>query len=505
MAHCKIMMRVLLSSPSDTQEEREIVMKVVDDINVMNKNTLFGIELVMWEKDVPPRIIMKDGQSDIDRTFDYQHADMLIGIFNKIAGEGTQHEISEAIGNYVSYNFPEIKLYFREENKKFPKKINDLKKYFFKKGICCVYNSLDIFQDNLRRHIQVYFDNFTKKFSRSSVINLHLPEIANLKINSYRLFYYRTKMRGMTIRDLSKKSQLSQAKIKKYEKVIIDDISNVTFPDCTYADMCKLEEALEINHCNLEMQKNDERAIEEYQYYKRSKGLVKMNFEPSIKYKAVIFDFDGTIANPKSEKNTWQKIWTLLGYTLDICQSLHALYDRKEIGHQEWCDKTAEYFKQRHMKKSDLASIISDTHLIEGTSEVLTSLHNAGIKLFIVSGSIKEVIVGALGEQVSLFDEIVANDLIFDKDNFLEKIDGTDYDFEGKAKYITQLSDRIGIQTKDMLFIGNSFNDAHVYKSGAKTLCVNPTLTNSHNTRYWHNSIDSMKNLKEILPFCIAP
>lgn len=57
----------------------------------------------------------------------------------------------------------------------------------------------------------------------------------------------------------------------------------------------------------------------------------------------------------------------------------------------------------------------------------------------------------------------------------------------------------MAIPAKEILFIGNSFNDARVYKSGAHTLCVNPTLKNSHNRKYWHDTIDEIKSFAEIL------
>ena len=94
-----------------------------------------------------------------------------------------------------------------------------------------------------------------------------------------------------------------------------------------------------------------------------------------------------------------------------------------------------------------------------------------------------------------------ANRFTFNKKGYLSRIIGTNYDFDGKAKYVEKVSNDCHIPVDEILFIGNSFNDAHVYRSGARTLCINPWLTNSHNTLYWHDSIDNMKNFEEIIPF----
>ena len=91
MAHEKIMMRILLSSASDMDKERGQITSIVDEINITNKETPYGIELYKWETDTDPELILEDGQKSIDETFDYIHADLLIGMFYKLVGNGTKH------------------------------------------------------------------------------------------------------------------------------------------------------------------------------------------------------------------------------------------------------------------------------------------------------------------------------------------------------------------------------------------------------------------------------
>ncbi|MDE6021560.1 MAG: hypothetical protein K2H01_11270, partial [Ruminococcus sp.] len=123
-------------------------------------------------------------------------------------------------------------------------------------------------------------------------------------------------------------------------------------------------------------------------------------------------------------------------------------------------------------------------------------------KLYIVSGSIKDIIDNVLGNTHSFFTEIKANEFVFDtQTSILTKIIGTKYDFEGKAKYIRYIANRLEISTSDILFVGNSNNDMWAYQSGATTLCINPTLTNYHDYTIWHHTIVDCKNLSEILPF----
>ena len=513
MAHEKTMMRILLSSPSDMDKERSLITSIVDEINVTNKETPYGIELYKWETDTDPSLTLEDGQKSIDETFDYIHADLLIGMFFKRAGLGTKHEIDEAIEVKKQYGFPEIKLYFKkvttklgeataEEIEQF-KRIKELKDLYYPQGVCGDLKNEDSIEKEFRRHIQRSFDRFKNSYAKS---NTYIPDVNNNQINSYKLFYFRTVIKNITIKQLSRETGISVAKIRKYEKMIYSQNNVKTYPQCTYSDLKKLEETLGIEIGGLSIKKSDQELELYYDYYRSSKGLNtgnKISAANKVKFKIVIFDFDGTLVDPNSLKTTWQRLWLNLGYDLDICKELHSRFDKKEITHQEWCDLTAQYFIAHGMNKSNLNAVAQKIVKMEGLHDTLKKLHESGMQLYIVSGSIKEIIDIVLGDDAKFFNDISANRFVFNEHGKLLRINGTDFDFEGKAEYVKKLSDSLAIPTKEILFIGNSFNDAHVYKSGARTLCVNPTLTNSHNRKYWHDTIDEMKNLSDILKYCL--
>lgn len=216
---------------------------------------------------------------------------------------------------------------------------------------------------------------------------------------------------------------------------------------------------------------------------------------------AVIFDFDGTLTKTKL-RTTWESLWEILGYDVQECRTLHRQYDKGNLTHQEWCDKTAEKFIEKKLTRQQVLEFAKQIKLVAGCKKTLQAIKDRNIKLYIVSGSIKEIIENVLGSTHSLFTEIKANEFIFDiQTSILNKIIGTEYDFIGKANYIKCIANRLGIATSDILFIGNSNNDVWAYQSGAKTLCINPTGTNYHDDTIWHDAIVECKNLSEILPF----
>lgn len=241
--------------------------------------------------------------------------------------------------------------------------------------------------------------------------------------------------------------------------------------------------------------------------YSNEKSHMPHSVDFPIPYKstghtqAVVFDFDGTLTKTKL-RTTWESLWELLGYDVQECRDLHKQYDKGEFTHQEWCDKTAERFIEKKLTRQQVFEFAKTIKLIPGCKKTVQALKEKNIKLYIVSGSIKDIIENVLGNTHSFFTEIKANEFMFDtQTSILSKIIGTKYDFEGKANYINYIARRLKISTSDILFVGNSNNDMWAHQSGANTLCINPTLTNYHDDTIWHNTIVECKNLTDILHF----
>lgn len=227
-------------------------------------------------------------------------------------------------------------------------------------------------------------------------------------------------------------------------------------------------------------------------------------YQAENRTKVVVFDFDGTLTvTGKIAKTIWEQIWIDLGYDIKECQALHKKFDRNEISHNQWCLFTEQKFKEKGCHKNLLKEIAEKVELIDGVEETFEALKEKDIKIYIVSGSILSVIQTVLGNLNQYVDEIKANNFLFNREGYLSHIVGTKYDFEGKAKYILQISNELEISPKDILFVGNSKNDRLVYTSGARTLCINPRLTDVTNTKVWNENIETCANLLEILDFIV--
>lgn len=214
--------------------------------------------------------------------------------------------------------------------------------------------------------------------------------------------------------------------------------------------------------------------------------------------KAVIFDFDGTLTEKKG--NLWKRIWKELGHDIGPDSYYVSLFKRfisGNITHKEWCELTLEAFQEKSFTKQKLDEITDDMTLIQGAEDLIKYLHDRSLELHIVSGNIISVIEKVLGPNNRYISAIKANEFLFDENGDITEIVGTKYDHEGKATYIKELCEKKGYKPSEVLFIGNSMNDEWVYRSGARTLCVNPDDTKSENSTIW-NKVIHTDNLMDL-------
>lgn len=242
------------------------------------------------------------------------------------------------------------------------------------------------------------------------------------------------------------------------------------------------------------------------QYKKQVMELVRAELSHTMnKKKVVVFDFDGTLTKPAVYMNTWEAMWAILGYPISECEKYHRQFSKGAIDHDEWCEITEKYFVEAGCCKKHLIKAASEAELVDDVKEVIFELRSKGILLYILSGSIKQYIEQVLGKELAgCFTEIKANRFMFDNQGMLNGIIGTPYDFAGKARFVNKIMQDKHVSPEEIIYIGNSFNDEFVYKTGVETLCINPRGTDFYNDKVWHNYIRNLKSLKEVLPYIIG-
>jgi len=217
--------------------------------------------------------------------------------------------------------------------------------------------------------------------------------------------------------------------------------------------------------------------------------------------KTFIFDFDGTLTY--NSPSVWKSLWLELGFTTekDSCYTIfYEKYLNKELNYQEWCDLVCESYQNKNMRREIINVVSQKIKLIKGLTHTIKVLKENGYSLHIVSGGIVEIIENVLGDNVQFFDSINANKIIFDDEGKLFKIDGTQYDFAGKAKFVEEYMKRTNTSPEEIVFLGNSDNDEWVYTTGCKTICINPENTDYTNKTIWNESLPNTDCLGKLLP-----
>ncbi len=217
--------------------------------------------------------------------------------------------------------------------------------------------------------------------------------------------------------------------------------------------------------------------------------------------KTIMFDFDGTLTN--KVPNIWKKIWRLLGYDTSnegtVYRKQFNDYLNGVTTFKEWVNETCKSWVERGFNKSMIPGVVSDITLMDGFDEFMKTLKEKDIALHVVSGNFVEVIMHVLKERSKYFDTINANNMIFNTDGDLTQIVGTNYDFDGKAKFIADYCRVFNINPEDACFIGNGDNDEWAHQSGCKTICINPHNTDGEDTTKWHQTINT-NNLMDLIP-----
>ena len=174
-------------------------------------------------------------------------------------------------------------------------------------------------------------------------------------VNPFKLFYYR-RMAGLTVEALSEKTDISPDKLKRLEQGTAEAQGRPqTVADFAFLDDAGLRKIKVALECKSDLRggQEDDFATQLLHYYETHKpqdGRIEPIPENAVKPKtfspkAIVFDFDGTLTeragvNRSINRNTWERIWVGLGYTVSDCGTLAHRYFRDEIDHEEWCRLT---------------------------------------------------------------------------------------------------------------------------------------------------------------------
>jgi hypothetical protein len=167
-------LRVVVASPGDVKPERDIVPKVVEEVNRnIARERGLHLEVYRWETDSHPGFHPQGPQGLIDPQLKIEDCDLLIGIFwhrfgtpTSDANAGTAHEFRLAYKAWQQKRQPQIMVYFCQK-KYFAKSrqeteqaglVLQFKEDFPKEGLWWDYKNKSEFERFVRNHLTSFLN-----------------------------------------------------------------------------------------------------------------------------------------------------------------------------------------------------------------------------------------------------------------------------------------------------------------------------------------------------------
>lgn len=220
-----------------------------------------------------------------------------------------------------------------------------------------------------------------------------------------------------------------------------------------------------------------------------------------MKTKAVVFDFDGTLTKPHRLSNSWARVWDRIGCN-DIDDVLYGRFNRGEITYEEWFYLCYDCFKEHKVNMQHFVDIADEIELLDHMEEYFKTLNNSGVKIYVLSGGVGNIVDIKLQSVNKYITSIEADRFVLDEGGDLCGATLSDSRLEKKSFFVNKLMKTLGINRDEVVFIGNGCNDEEVYTTGVKTICINPD-NNAHpdNRMFWTISLGKCDDIRKTLEF----
>ncbi|WES95742.1 hypothetical protein P2W68_12825 [Chryseobacterium arthrosphaerae] len=197
MSYESIVYRILIASPSDVEEEREVAARIIQEWNDLNSfNKKIVLLPIRWETHTSPSYGLRP--QEIINNQIVNECDLLIGFFWTKIGSPTGEDISGTIEEIkrVSSEGKPVMLYFSKRGKD-PSlieieqltKLNEFKKDIYKVALVENFNSIVDFRDKLSRHLEMKIrelqesNNKNTKPIKFSFIDLKTRKLVSKTLN----------------------------------------------------------------------------------------------------------------------------------------------------------------------------------------------------------------------------------------------------------------------------------------------------------------------------------
>ncbi|MCX6817232.1 MAG: HAD family phosphatase [Candidatus Aenigmarchaeota archaeon] len=212
------------------------------------------------------------------------------------------------------------------------------------------------------------------------------------------------------------------------------------------------------------------------------------------KYKIVVFDLDGTLADGTA--SIWRTILESLGINEHPRRiELRDKFRTGEIGYREWAEGDMKLMVEYGVNRDKVLKALDRVKLMKGARETLDALKAKGMKLAIVSGSMDVVLEKIIPDYKKLFDYVYILKIFFDGKGSVKGID-TCHDAWNKDIALREICAAERIPLEECVFVGDHSNDVSASKIAGLAIAFDPK---SDKLKAVADVVIEKKDMREIL------
>jgi HAD superfamily phosphoserine phosphatase-like hydrolase len=187
------------------------------------------------------------------------------------------------------------------------------------------------------------------------------------------------------------------------------------------------------------------------------------------KNKIICFDANGTIVD--------EDTWAMFGENKQEIDEALADYGDKKISIVELWDRMARIFRSTGMATKDFIYEYwrNNCNLRNGAEDLINYLKKKGYKIYLISCSI-EPCLESITKTLSLDGFFAGSHLVFDAKGELEKIESECSDKLFKEKKIRGLAEAEKVDVRDIVFVGDGYNDIGAFEATGKGIAINSDI-----------------------------
>ena len=186
------------------------------------------------------------------------------------------------------------------------------------------------------------------------------------------------------------------------------------------------------------------------------------------KIKLIAFDMDGTLT---TERSSWEYLHRRMDIWNEKAHVFQDLFWAGKIDYAEFCRLDASLWQGTDCLSA--TEILTEIQLRPSTTKVLTSLHNAGVKIALLSSGLK-LLADQLA-QILPFHHHLANELVCRNGSFTGDVIihvSTDVAGLRKEDHLQKLMDEYGVLPEETAAVGDSIGDLEMLRATPNPLLI---------------------------------